>query len=93
MVIYEKAGLSGSLGRCHASGTEILTQLGAESVATGKPIFYTSADSVFQIAADEESFADVGTTVAKWLEIKSGVGEVICVECGCEIDLNFFYDA
>ncbi|MGC6466768.1 MAG: phosphopentomutase [Akkermansiaceae bacterium] len=54
--IFEKFGLEGSLGNCHASGTEIIARLGAESVATGKPIFYTSVDSVFQIAAHEESF-------------------------------------
>lgn len=51
-----RANLPGSLGHCHASGTEIIERLGAESVETGKPIFYTSADSVFQIAAHEESF-------------------------------------
>ncbi|YCM44200.1 phosphopentomutase [Verrucomicrobiaceae bacterium 227] len=51
-----RCDLPGSLGHCHASGTEILARLGAESVASGKPIFYTSADSVFQIAAHEEAF-------------------------------------
>jgi phosphopentomutase len=51
-----EAGLPGILGDCHASGTEIVDRLGAEHVATGKPICYTSADSVFQIAAHEESF-------------------------------------
>ncbi|RKF15733.1 phosphopentomutase [Alginatibacterium sediminis] len=54
--LVEKAGLDGYLGDCHASGTEILDRLGEEHLATGKPIFYTSADSVFQIAAHEESF-------------------------------------
>ena len=48
--------LPGSLGHCHASGTEVIERLGEESVKTGKPIFYTSADSVFQIAAHEEHF-------------------------------------
>ena len=42
------------LGNVVASGTEILTQLGAEHMRTGYPIVYTSADSVFQIAAHEE---------------------------------------
>lgn len=42
------------LGNYPASGTEIIQQLGDEHVATGKPIVYTSADSVFQIAAHEE---------------------------------------
>lgn len=42
----------GCLGNYPASGTEIIEQLGAEHEATGKPIVYTSADSVFQIAAN-----------------------------------------
>jgi len=42
------------LGNCPASGTEIIKQLGAEHMRTGCPIVYTSADSVFQIAAHEE---------------------------------------
>ena len=50
------AGLPGVLGNCHASGTEIIARLGEEHVRTGKPIVYTSADSVFQIACHEESF-------------------------------------
>jgi phosphopentomutase len=50
------ADLPGILGDCHASGTEIIAELGAEHMRTGKPICYTSADSVFQIAAHEESF-------------------------------------
>lgn len=41
------------LGNTRASGTEILSRLGAEHVATGRPILYTSADSVFQVAAHE----------------------------------------
>ncbi len=41
------------LGNVRASGTEILARLGAEHVATGRPILYTSADSVFQVAAHE----------------------------------------
>ena len=44
----------GVLGNCVASGTEIIAKLGEEHVRTGKPIVYTSADSVFQIAAHEE---------------------------------------
>lgn len=54
--IYRDAGLTGSLGNKHASGTEIIAELGEEHVRTGLPIFYTSADSVFQIAAHEEAF-------------------------------------
>jgi len=49
----EKAGIPGILGNIPASGTEILKQLGEEHIKTGKPIVYTSADSVFQIAAHE----------------------------------------
>jgi len=49
-----EAGVPGVLGNIPASGTEIIKQLGEEHVATGKPIVYTSADSVFQIAAHEE---------------------------------------
>lgn len=54
--LIARAGLPGLLGDCHASGTEIIARLGDEHVRTGKPIVYTSADSVFQIAAHEESF-------------------------------------
>ena len=54
--LVERAGLPGYLGNCHASGTTIIAELGDEHVRTGKPIFYTSADSVFQIAAHEEAF-------------------------------------
>lgn len=49
----EKIGV-GCLGNYPASGTEIIEQLGAEHEATGKPIVYTSADSVFQIAANTD---------------------------------------
>jgi phosphopentomutase len=51
-----EAGLPGFLGDCHASGTEIIARLGEEHIRTGKPIFYTSADSVLQIAAHEVQF-------------------------------------
>jgi phosphopentomutase len=44
----------GTLGNKPASGTEIIEELGPEHLKTGKPIVYTSADSVFQIAAHEE---------------------------------------
>ena len=54
--ILERAGLSDFLGNCHSSGTEILDNLGEEHMKTGLPIFYTSADSVFQIACHEETF-------------------------------------
>jgi phosphopentomutase len=54
--LVARGALPGLLGDCHASGTEIIAALGADHVATGKPIVYTSADSVLQIAAHEESF-------------------------------------
>jgi phosphopentomutase len=54
--LVERAGLPGVLGNCHASGTTIIAELGDEHVRTGKPIVYTSADSVFQVAAHEEAF-------------------------------------
>ncbi len=49
-------GLPGVLGNKAASGTEIIEELGEEHMRTGKPILYTSADSVWQVAAHEESF-------------------------------------
>lgn len=54
--LVEQADLPGYLGNCHSSGTTIIAELGDEHVRTGKPIFYTSADSVFQIACHEEAF-------------------------------------
>ena len=54
--LIERAELPGVLGNCHASGTTIIAELGDEHVRTGKPIVYSSADSVFQIACHEEAF-------------------------------------
>ncbi len=54
--LIERAELPGVLGNCHASGTTIIAELGDEHVASGKPIVYTSADSVFQVACHEEAF-------------------------------------
>ena len=51
-----RAALPGILGNCKASGTEILTRLGEEHLRSGRPIVYTSVDSVLQIAAHEEAF-------------------------------------
>lgn len=51
---FELAIGRGTLGNCVASGTEIIQRLGDEHVRTGFPIVYTSADSVFQIAAHEQ---------------------------------------
>lgn len=54
--LIERGGLTGVLGEVHASGTTILENLGEAHQKTGKPIVYTSADSVFQIAAHEATF-------------------------------------
>jgi phosphopentomutase len=54
--LIREANLPGILGDRHASGLAIIEELGTEHVRTGKPICYTSADSVLQIAAHEEAF-------------------------------------
>lgn len=54
MVRFEHEIGRKTLGNCASSGTEILTRLGMEHIQTGKPIVYTSADSVFQVAAHED---------------------------------------
>ena len=54
--LQELTGVPGFLGNCHASGTTIINELGDEHLASGKPILYTSADSVLQIACHEEHF-------------------------------------
>ncbi|OHU90219.1 MULTISPECIES: phosphopentomutase [Pseudoalteromonas] len=54
--LCKRADIPGILGNCYASGTTILEQLGEEHVKTDMPICYTSVDSVFQIAAHEQSF-------------------------------------
>jgi phosphopentomutase len=51
---FERRIGRGTLGNYAASGTEIIQALGQEHMRTGKPIVYTSADSVFQVAAHEE---------------------------------------
>ena len=76
-----QARLPGILANKHASGTEIIAELGAEHMATGKPIVYTSADSVIQIAAHEESFGlerlyEV-CRVARELSYELNIGRVI----------------
>ena len=55
-IVKATAGTEGILGNCHAPGTAIIEDLGAQHMRTGWPICYTSADSVFQIAAHEDSF-------------------------------------
>jgi phosphopentomutase len=54
--VCEIAGTEGTLANCHGSGTVMLDRFGAEHMRRGWPICYTSADSVFQIAAHEERF-------------------------------------
>ncbi|MFY0666391.1 MAG: phosphopentomutase [Natronospirillum sp.] len=81
--LVKRTGIPGVLGECHASGTEILVKLGEEHIRTGKPIVYTSADSVFQIAAHEEHFGlqrllDVCQTARELLDERyMNVGRVI----------------
>ena len=79
--LVERCGLPGILGDKHASGTEVIAELGEEHLRTGKPIVYTSADSVIQIAAHEESFGlqrlyDV-CAVARELSYPLNIGRVI----------------
>jgi phosphopentomutase len=78
----QQTGVPGILGNVPASGTEIIKELGAEHVATGKPIVYTSADSVFQIAAHEEVIPvarlyDICETARNILRGEHEVGRVI----------------
>ena len=54
--LIARAGLPGTLCNAHASGMPVIRAFGAEHIATGKPILYTSADSVLQIAAHETHF-------------------------------------
>lgn len=79
--LVERCNLPGVLGNKAASGTVILEELGNEHMQTGKPIVYTSADSVFQIAAHEETFGldrlyDV-CAVARELVDDYNIGRVI----------------
>ena len=75
------AALPGVLGLKHASGTDIIAELGEEHILSGKPIVYTSADSVFQIAAHEQYFGlqrlyEI-SEIARKLVDKYQVGRVI----------------
>lgn len=54
--IVRKANVPGFLSLTHASGTQVIEDFGEEHLRTGKPIMYTSADSVIQIAAHETHF-------------------------------------
>ncbi len=79
--LIKQAELPGVLGNCHASGTTIIAELGEEHMRTGKPIVYTSADSVFQIACHEKSFGlkNLYTLcdIARKLVDKYNIGRVI----------------
>ena len=77
-----ETGVPGILGNIPASGTEIIKDLGAEHVKTGKPIVYTSADSVFQIAAHETviplpQLYEMCETARRMLNGEHEVGRVI----------------
>jgi len=76
-----RAGLPGWLENRPASGTEVIERLGAQHLATGRPIVYTSADSVFQVAAHAERFGLErlyrACEVARELLGPLGVGRVI----------------
>jgi phosphopentomutase len=79
--LIREGGIPGILGDCHASGTEIIAKLGEEHIRTGKPIVYTSADSVLQIAAHEGHFGLERLLelcrVARRLVDPLGIGRVI----------------
>ncbi len=76
-----ETGIPGILGNKHASGTQIIQEFGELHIKTQKPICYTSADSVFQIAAHEAYFGlerlyDI-CEVAKQLTLPLNIGRVI----------------
>ncbi|CAN5249444.1 phosphopentomutase [soil metagenome] len=79
--LISRCALAGILGNCHASGTEIIAELGEGHLRTGKPIIYTSADSVIQIAAHEEAFGldrlYAVCEVARELSLALNIGRVI----------------
>ncbi len=79
--LIAQAHLPGVLGNKHASGTEIIVELGEEHQKTGKPIVYTSADSVFQIAAHEKNVGlerlDEICLIARKLVDEYNIGRVI----------------
>ncbi len=77
-----ETNVPGVLANIPASGTEIIKQFGAEHIKTGKPIIYTSADSVFQIAAHEEiipveGLYEICETARRILDGEDKVGRVI----------------
>lgn len=79
--LIKEAKLAGILGNKHASGTTIIEELGQEHILSDKPIIYTSADSVFQIAAHEQYFGLERlykvSEIARKLVDKYNIGRVI----------------
>ena len=79
--LIARCKLPGLLALKHASGTEVIAEYGGEHMRTGKPIIYTSADSVIQIAAHEESFGLARLyevcTAARQLSCDLNIGRVI----------------
>jgi phosphopentomutase len=78
----KETNVPGILGNIPASGTEIIKELGEEHVKTGKPIVYTSADSVFQIAAHEQVIPlsrlyEICEIARRMLDGENKVGRVI----------------
>lgn len=91
---FEREIGRGTLGNVAASGTEIIRELGAEHLATGNPIIYTSADSVFQIAAHEsiigiEELYEICRVARKLLKGDLGVGRVIARPFIGDVDSDF----
>ncbi|MEY8827343.1 phosphopentomutase [Sedimentitalea sp. XS_ASV28] len=87
------AGTAGTLGNYHASGTRIIAELGADHIGSGWPICYTSADSVFQIAAHEDHFGlqrllDLCAAIAPHLHAMK-VGRVIARPFTGQADTGF----
>lgn len=79
--LITEGNIPGILGNKHASGTKVIEEFGAEHMRTGKPIVYTSADSVFQVAAHEETFGVERLyqlcEIARKLVDKYNIGRVI----------------
>ena len=79
--LIQRAELPGLLGNKHASGTDIIAEFGEEHMETSKPIIYTSADSVIQIAAHEETFGlerlYEACEIARELSFDLNIGRVI----------------
>ena len=79
--LIARGNLPGILGNKHASGTEIIAELGEEHMRTGKRIVYTSADSVIQIAAHEDTFGLPSLyrlcEIARELTLSLNIGRVI----------------